>query len=228
MSKANLRRLRDATEKLSKWSRNGKVFGYFGELDALKGKNQGDRIYEFFCFLRVAKDLKQNYHLRLSNTVNAKKVFPMSPAYKPDYCYYSVIDKASQNEVYQLCYGTKVALTYAPKTTHALDISIQKANASLTPNECDVVMIMDAKFSAKPNSKISKQNISYFGQWVNDLGVQSAATSRVRFTDLASMKGNCLISNALVQDDHDDYCRHLCVKQVGEFDCGNDSFTVIG
>lgn len=55
MSKADLRRLRDATEKLSKWSRNGKVFGYFGELDALKGKNRGDRIYEFFCFLKVAK-----------------------------------------------------------------------------------------------------------------------------------------------------------------------------
>lgn len=112
----------------------------------------------------------------------------MRPAPKADYCYYSVIDKSTQKEIFQLCYGTEVNLSFANQTTHGLDISIQKAKSTLTPNENDVVMIMDAKYSAKSDSKISKQNISYFGQWVRDLGVENAAKSKLQFDELILSK----------------------------------------
>lgn len=228
MNKAYFRDLRNATEKLSKWSRNQKVFGYFDNLDKSRKKNKNDRIYEFYCFMRIAKDLKHNYYLRLENTGVAGLAFPMTPGYKNEFCYYSLLDTSSGVEKYQLCYGIKIELSFASRTKHAVDISIQKAGASITPDENDVKIIMDAKFSKKANTKMSKQNISYFGQWVKDLDVETASRSGVQFDSLTDLKANCLITNAECQDVHEDYCKHLKVKQIGKFDCGSRTYDVVG
>ncbi len=166
MAKSYLKDLRDSIEKLSKWERSGRAFGF---IESVSNKNP-DYIYEFYCAMRVLKDLKTNYKIKLVPG-NLGYVFPKKPQEKIDYAKFLIKDKLTDKVLFQFCLGVKVQISSSPATTFGADISFQKSNASDTPDETDMVLIMDAKYKKSKATKLDISTIREFAKCVTDMDV---------------------------------------------------------
>lgn len=229
MNKTQLRQLKAATKKLTKWDSSGKAFGHLKVIDSKATTTDGaDRIYEFYCLMKLLEDFKSNYNIRIVPGVPAGKIFPQSPAPKKGWPYFVIQQKSGRPKEFQVCYGTKIKLSLAPKTTIAADISIQKHNSTNDPDESMVELIMDAKFKYSDSSALPIEQIHAFIQRVNALQTQSAASIGLLFTTpFLNIKGNCLLTNGKALTDQKDYCRLNKILQVEQFDIGK-THNVIG
>ena len=234
MTKDELKRLKVATEKLTKWETSGKAFGHYQILEAKAtdvkmAKNKGaDSLYEFWCLMKILDDLRVNYNITcVAGSRADKKVFPQAPAPKKGFAYFNAEDKAAPSNKFQICYGTEIKLSLAPKTTIAPDISFQKHDATDDPDETMVELIMDARFKYNNTAKLSVDQIHGFIQRVNALKTQNAASIALRFHLLPKLGANCLLTNGQGLNNQDVYCSLNHVKQVEKFDL-KSSFNVIG
>lgn len=228
MTKAELKKLKTATEKLTKWDSSGKAFGHFNVIEAKATSTDGaDSIYEFWCLMRILVDLKSNYKINLIPGNPAGKIFPQAPSLKKGWPYFKIEHNIDPTNKYQVCYGTKIKLSLAPKTTIAPDISIQKHDSTDDPVESMVELIMDAKFKYKNTSALPIDQIHGFIQRVNALQTQNAATITLEFNLLKDIKANCLLTNGKALGEQDDYCKLNKIKQVEQFDIGT-TFNIIG
>lgn len=234
MNKAELKRLKMATEKLTKWESSGKAFGHYEVLrnqateENLDAKKKIDHLYEFWCLMKLIDDLSANYNINLlSETRRDKKIFPQSPGKKRGWAYFTIENKKDATNKFQVCYGTEIKLSQAPKTTIAPDISIQKHDATDDPDESMVELIMDAKFKYTNTSSLPVDQIHAFIQRVNALQTQNADTIPIKFDLLKDIKANCLLTNGKALGDHDDYCKLNKIKQVEQFDISS-TYNVIG
>lgn len=213
MDQKFLDKINDFAEKLGSVSSENHWKNYFGYLK----REKDNYIYEFYCSMRILSDLKQNYNIELQNA-GSKIKFPAKPASKSGgWSYFLIKEKNSGNRLFQMCLGTEISLSYASGTTVAPDISIQVPDAGNTPDEKSVLLVMDAKYSTKPDSSLSISPIREFAQIVNDLEVQDAAKIDMFFHELAGLKGNCLITNKKGNSKHSVYCEKRCIKQVSKF-----------
>lgn len=213
MDQKYLDKINDFAEKLGLVSSSDRGKNHFGYLK----KKEDNYIYEFYCLMRISSDLKQNYNIELENAGSEIR-FPGKPASKSDgWSYFLIKEKNSGNRLFQMCLGTKISLSFASGTTVAPDISIQVPDAGDTPDEKSVLLVMDAKYSTKPDSSLSISQIREFAQIVNDLEVQDAENVSLFFYKLAGLTGNCLITNKKGNSKHSVYCKKRSVKQVSKF-----------
>src|SRR5690606_29067779 len=112
MTPEEFEQLLKKTEKLSNWDKSGKCFGHFQILEKLGSKKKiHDRIYEFYCFLRILEDLKQNYKIELINNPINDQIFPQAPGKKENYSYFKLSMKSDSSSGFQVCFGTKIGLS---------------------------------------------------------------------------------------------------------------------
>ncbi|OXA84955.1 hypothetical protein [Flavobacterium hercynium] len=225
MNLEDIKKLKVATEKLTKWETTGQAFGHF---ENIKSKPKGDNIYEFFCCMKIIKDLQKNYNIELIPTSKGEYIFPESPAQKNGWAYFTIEPKNKTLNSYQICFGTNIKLSSSPKTTCAPDISFQGINSGNNPDENDVELIMDAKFKKNRDTKFSITTIREFATMIIDLKTDKALLTDIQFNDFKNMKSNCLISNGQVIDKHEQYCKNKNILQVGSFVYDNTKYDVIG
>jgi hypothetical protein len=224
MTLKDIKKLKTATEKLTKWETTGQAFGHF---DNIKLKKP-DRMYEFFCCMRIVKDLQQHYTVKLIPSTRGKNIFPESPAPKIGWAYFEIHPKKKNLKSYQICFGSNIKLSSSPDTTCAPDISIQKIDSSTDPDENNVELILDAKFKKDGDTKFSISTIREFITMINDLQTNNAATIDLEFNLLTDLKANCLLSNGKVIAKHKQYCTNNNVVQVGTFVHDKTTFDVTG
>lgn len=228
MNKAELKKLKVATEKLTKWESSGKAFGHYQVIEGKANTTDGaDSLYEFWCLMKILVDLKANYKIDLIPGNPAGKIFPQAPSLKKGWPYFKIELNSDPTNKYQVCYGTKIKLSRAPKTTIAPDISIQKHDSTDDPDETMVELIMDAKFKYQNTSSLPVDQIHAFIQRVNALQTQNAYSLPLMFNSLALLKSNCLLTNGQALGDQKDYCILNNIKQVEQFDISS-TYNVIG
>jgi len=211
-----LKQIHKLSEKLhfeSKWYDRNEPFGH------TNNDSEDDYIYEFYCYLKILKDLKTHYKIKYDK---GNKGFPTKPAKKEGYSKFLLLDKNSNNKLFQVCAGTKIIKHNGKVSdTDAPDISFQKSDANDNPNYNDVLMIMDAKYKLNPSKKLTKPIIEQFATIVRDLKVENANTEPINFDNYKDLKGNCLITNGLAHKKKETYCKNNFIKQVEKFDIGS-------
>jgi hypothetical protein len=218
MTKAELKDLKIATQKLTRWDSSNTAFGHFQVVEpkATTSKN-ADRIYEFFCLMKLLTDLHTHYQILLVAGNPAGKIFPQAPANKKGWPYFKITNKKDGHS-YQVCYGTTIKLISSPKTSIAPDISIQVGTSTDDPDESMVELVMDAKFKYKSNQSMPIAQIHAFIQIVSALKTIKASAMTLEFDRLVDLKANCLLTNGKGLDDHRKYCMDFYIKQVERFD----------
>jgi hypothetical protein len=225
MNLEDIKQLKIATEKLTKWESTGEAFGHFNEINS---KPNVYNIYEFYCCMRIMEDLQQNYEIDLVPSSMGKWVFPQGPSPKRGWSYFKIKPKNKTLTSYQICFGTKIKISSSPDTTFAPDISFQNINSGNDPDENDVELIMDAKYKSNRNTKFSISTIKEFITNVNILKVNQAFSTDIDFHLLIDIRGNCLISNGKVITKHQPFCVNNKVKQVGSFIHDSATYDVVG
>lgn len=216
MTITEIRRLRTATSKLSKWDSSRKVFGHVKHLKNRKA----DRLYEFYCLMRLIDSLRGNYDVSLvsGNRGNNHRAFPLSPAPKAGWSRFEITHLIDPKNRFQVCFGTNIKLSASPQTTIAPDISIQIFGASEDPDESAVKLVIDAKYKEDNSKSLDISIIREFAKIVDDLNVRGAASLSLDVINFHGVPGNCLITNGTVAPIHALYCRNNHIKQVGPFD----------
>lgn len=220
----DIRKLKKETEKLTKWESSKKAFGHFKNIETSKD----DRIYEFYCLLRILDDLKTNYIITLIPGTKAKKIFPLSPGKKIGWSRFELIPKNKNRSKYQVCFGTSIKISSSPQTSIAPDISFQNIDATDDPDETMVQLVMDAKYKSKITSKLDISLIREFKAIINDLKIEKADSIDLLFNNLKDLKSNCLLTNAKTLDNHKQYCINNGMKQVGSFFHIRTMYKVVG
>lgn len=215
MSKLDvIRKYTEVLSKAAKWKNSEKAILHIA--DTKNDSNLKERIFEFYCALRVLKDLSTNYNIEITNNT-VKNVFPKAPANKTGYPYFVAKNKTTGSIVFQICIGTNIVGKAGE--TSAPDISFQKQNASLSPKCEDVIMIADAKFKHDLNNRVTDGEFSKVFMMITNLDCQEGETngSYILFDELAAFKGNCLVSNG--REYKDNVAHHqLCkVKEIVNF-----------
>lgn len=228
MNKAELKKLKVATEKLTKWESSGKAFGHYQVIEGKANTTDGaDSLYEFWCLLKILVDLKTNYKILLkSETRTDKKIFPQAPAPKKGWAYFEIENITDFANKFQVCYGTEIKLSRAPKTTIAPDISIQKYDATDDPDESMVELIMDAKFKYTNTSVLPIDQLHAFMQRVSALQTQNVDEIPLIFDLLKDIKANCLLTNGRALVDQEEYCKLNKIMQVEQFDISSTYRTI--
>src|SRR4030095_6070630 len=203
----------------SRWYKTNKPFGH---IDYQKDKRS--YIYEFFCYLKILKDLKSNYDLEY---IEGDHQFPQSHSNKKDKSKFVIKEKITGKK-YQVCTGTDINISTIDDYTIAPDISFQKENATDDPTEKDVLLIMDAKYKSNPTkSNLSISLLQQFAEIIVDLNVSAASTQPINFDKYKNLLSNCLLTNGTGLTDKDDFCKKKKMKQVVKFDV-TGTYDVIG
>lgn len=115
------------------------------------GKNAVARTYEFYVDFRILCDLLGDWELKLVNHGGKKIVrFPHAPSDKANYPYFEASNSGRVH--FQVCLGTMITGTNG--STFSPDLSIQAANASLTPCSPDFVFGWDQKHTS--NNRLNR------------------------------------------------------------------------
>lgn len=224
MTITEIRKLKKETEKLTTWESSKKAFGHFKNIETSKD----DRIYEFYCLLRVLNDLKKNYDIKLILGTKGKRIFPLSPAKKIGWSRFEITPKNTKRSKYQVCFGTNIKISSSPQTSIAPDISFQNIDSTDDPDQTMVNLIMDAKYKSDKRTKLDISLIREFKAIINDLEIENAKSIDLSFNKLTNLKSNCLLTNADTLDAHEQYCINNGIKQVGSFRDPKINYKVIG
>lgn len=229
MKPEDFKSLRDTTRKLSVWKSTGKCFGHFQILEQLESqKKVQDRIYEFYCLLRVLEDLKKNYKIELINNPKNDKVFPQAPGKKENYTYFKLSIKSDPSSGFQVCFGTKIALSKVVGKFIAPDISFQILASPLNPTESDVLLIMDPKYKFDSKKSLTTNELEKFMHWVHALQTSNASSEPIDFDELTDLLGNSLLTNGNYIKGQEEYCKAYFVKQVSNFSLDVTARVVVG
>jgi hypothetical protein len=226
-----IRKLKAATKALTKWDSTNQCFGHFHKISDNVGQKKGDvkgsdRIYEFYCLLRILEYLSANYDVTLIPGTRTDKIFPEAPADKNGWPYFEITNKKDPNNQYQICYGTNIKVS-GTLTTIAPDISFQEISSTDSPNETMVEMILDAKYKFNNTNPLSIDQIHAFMNRVTQLETKDADRLPIVFDKHDDIKSNCLLTNGKGLVKHDAFCKKGNIKQVVNFDI-HGAYSVIG
>ena len=193
-----------------------------------QGQSANDYIYEFYCYLSIIVDLKSNYEIEFVKGDGIYQFnFPRKAAPKKGKPRFHAYEKGIK--AFQICAGTMINCEFEREKNHP-DISFQLPEATEEPTEQDLIIIMDAKFTENPKSRLSKTEFYKFGGITDVFDLRGKPKAAINFNKLAGMYGNCLITNARAYADAADLklSRRWWIKEVVHFTPGNKKITVIG
>lgn len=184
----------------------------FGHID-YKKENKKNYIYEFFCYLKILKDLQKNYEVKY---IPGPEQFPMSPASKRNKSKFLLKDPQTKIDLYQVCSGVEINISHIINYSIAPDISFQKPAASDTPDESDVLLIMDAKYKSNPRkNKLSVSQLRDFADCVNDFRLINLPSIVFHNTNFLL---NCILTNGIGDQNKQHFCIRKKMRLVEKFD----------
>jgi len=224
MAISKVTELKQAIKKLSTWETTDNAFGYIKK----EGGRKLSYIYEFYCAMRILKDLSKNHSIVFIPGKGATQFcFPKAPSKKANYASFLLHD-GKGNPLFQVTLGTEISISSSPKTTYAADISFQLHNAPDDPDETHVVLIFDSKYKTKNSTTLDISIIREFAKCVQDMATPKSVKSKLVFDKLTDLNANCLITNGMTADDHEQYCKNHKLVQVGEFNWDRKKYNIIG
>lgn len=183
-------------------------------------------IYEFYCYISIIIDLKNNYEIHFKEGKGKTKyLFPQAAANKAGkpffYAYKDGIEE------FQICAGTKIAGTVDSEDNHP-DISFQLPGTSDKPIHEDLIIIMDAKFKENGGS-LPKTEVYKFSTIVDLFELRGSLKREIVFNEYKGLESNCLITNGEAYSDASNVklLNKYSIKEVEHFFPGQ-SFNVIG
>lgn len=218
MSKLSIiRKYAEVLSKASKWKNSKDAIVNINSTSNLKTKKE--RIYEFYCALRMLNDLIQNYNIEIKNNKH-KNIFPKAPGSKKNYPYFLATSKSTKKPEFQICIG--IDIEGKAGETSAPDISFQVPKASLSPTHIDVIMISDAKFKHKITAKVADTEYYKVHGMVVNLGCENAAikAKQIKFNKLTDFKSNCIITNGIEFNNNDNHHKLFHVREISNFEEG--------
>lgn len=224
MSKlSTIRKYAEVLGRASKWKNSKDAIANINTTSNLKTKNE--RIYEFYCALRILLDLTKNYNLEIKNNKH-KNIFPKAPGSKKNYPYFLAKIKTNNKPAFQICIG--VDIKGKAGETSAPDISFQLAKSDLSPSFNDVIMVSDAKFKHKLTAKVADTEYYKVHGMVVNLGCEDAdkKAKQIKFDKLNDIKSNCIITNGIEFNDNDSHHKLFHVREIANFDEGSVFKTV--
>ena len=193
----------DHLKKTSRWQSKGadKPFGHINK------DNQEDYIYEFYCYIRFVKELKEaGNHVAFDGLGANGNKFPLKPGNKSNgWAKFTIEDR--QGDLYDICGGTKI-FNCVDDYSFGADISIQDQEP--VPKGEHVHIIIDAKYKSDDNDVLSISTLREFRAVLADFGfpkdVPNLNWNNVTF------KRSCLVTNGKKNTANENYC------DVHEFD----------
>jgi hypothetical protein len=210
-----------ALAKAAKWASSDESVAYVKSRD--DDKTGVNYIYEFYCYIRIACDLKANYKCKyVEGTGLNKHKFPQASSVKkgkPKFIFYGIANPTQ--EEFQYCSGVKIKGKYDIEKDHP-DISFQLPNTGDEPGTKDLILILDAKFQLDPKTNLDKGEIDKFETIVRRLKLNSDSRKRkINFNSFKELEGNCLLTNALFHhkecDELEFRLKEEFIKEVQEF-----------
>lgn len=149
-------------------------------------------IYEFYCYISIIVDLKNNYEIRFKAGSGPNKYkFPQAAANKVGKPMFLA---CKNNKIeFQICAGTKIDGIIDSEANHP-DISFQLPTASDKPTQKDLIIIMDAKFKEQGGS-LPKTEVYKFGMILDLFELRNEPKVQILFRNHTSFSANCLITN---------------------------------
>lgn len=211
----------NALAKAAKWATSDESVAYVKNRDDdKKGVNY---IFEFYCYIRIAKDLLGNYTCKyVEGTGPNKHKFPQASANKAGKPKFIFFNNPSDTEAeFQLCAGVKINGKYVIEKDHP-DISFQIGNAGDDPGTNDLIMVFDAKFQLVNTSNLKKGEVDKFESIVRRLNLNTNTLKKtIKFNQLKGFEGNCLLTNVKFHHpksaDLDNRLKKEFIKEVQQF-----------
>lgn len=199
-----------ALEAVSSFKKSDKPFGYFE--DEQKDYN----IYELFCYVTIVHDLSKKHKIKFVKGTNG--CFPKGPAKKKDeWNRFDIYEDDTCK--YQICAGTRIKCKKSTNMGHSPDISFQRHDAGNTPTEEDVLLIMDAKYTASRKKRLSQTEIIKFIGIVYMFDIKDARLKTdLNFDKLIHLGNNCLLTNAKSSKHDSVYLETEGIRQIENFD----------
>lgn len=185
-------------------------------------------IYEFYCYIRIIVDLKNNYIIKFKEGKGKTKYkFPQAAANKDGKPLFLAYNDKNEIE-FQVCAGTKIDALFDSEENHP-DISFQLPTASENPTHEDLILIMDAKFKENDKEPIPKTEVYKFGVIVDLFNLRGKLKKSIIFHELKGLESNCLITNGLSYSNALDtrLLKKYSIKEVEEFH-PNKAFNIVG
>lgn len=175
-----IRKYAELLSKAAKWHSSG---DQILDIVAMKdGDKKKEYIYEFYCFLRIIRDLKKNYKIEIQNA-KGNIAFPKAPASKKNYPYFVVKDKLTNKLLFEIC--TSIDIKGLANETSAPDISFLHPMDNMEPTYKDVFMLFDAKFKHKLSTNVHESEFNKVAAMVTNLDTKDAhLISIVQFDEL--------------------------------------------
>jgi hypothetical protein len=222
-----LEKLNQYVEKLvnaSVWPESKESIPFFKNLQEEKREFY---IYELYCYIRIAADLKENENYQVKyipGKGNFLHKFPKAPADKKGKPRFHVLNKNGK-QIFQVCAGTKIRGRFDSENCHP-DISFQKGNASEDPSYKDLIMIHDAKFQQDPDSTLRKEEVYKFATIVRIYDLNNSGSIDVEFNRLKGLEGNCLLTNVKGHPQSAAFLKSEGIKEAVKFNV-DENFKVI-
>lgn len=212
-----IKRFSQKLERASQWQRSKRSIGY------IERAKQKSYVYEFYCYIRIIADLKNNYKILYvpGGGIDPNK-FPKAAADKSNCPRFDLYDKKSNKHLYQICVGTKVKSASTNKEVHP-DITFQSWDAPNDPEEKHLLLMMDAKFKKNSNDSLPLDEILSFGGLVDKVYKLNTKTSPIiHFKELKDILGNTVLTNGKTHDSTDTLLKAYQIKEVEMFDVGKN------
>jgi hypothetical protein len=183
-------------------------------------------IYEFYCYISIVIDLKNNYEICFKEgTGNNKYKFPQAAANKSGKPLFYACKEGKIE--FQICAGTKIDGVIDSEENHP-DISFQLPNASDNPTHEDLIIILDAKFKENSGS-LPKTEVYKFGMIVDLFELRGIPKKEISFSKYKGFESNCLITNGKAYSDVTNIklLQKYSIKEVESF-FPTEKFKIIG
>lgn len=183
-------------------------------------------IYEFYCYISIVIDLKDNYEICFKEGKGRTKyLFPQAAANKAG----KPLFYARKNGVdeFQICAGTKIDCTIDSEENHP-DISFQLPDASDAPTHEDLIIILDAKFKEN-EGPLPKTEVYKFFPIVDLFDLRGPLKKEIVFSKYKGFDANCLITNGKSYSDPSNVklLQKYSIKEVEKFLPGK-TFNILG
>lgn len=176
-------------------------------------------IYEFYCYIRILVDLKENYDIEFIPGKVYVNHFPKAPGSKKNFPYFSIKDKKTGDEVTQLCAG--IDIIGRDGETSAPDISFLNGNTGDIPTHTDIEMFSDAKFRHNPTEKVSKGEFNDVFAMVFNLDCMKPPTTQLFFNEFIGslcLNGNNILTNGSAHNGNHAHHQSHSLTEFERFD----------
>ncbi|MEO9533657.1 MAG: hypothetical protein ABJG68_01560 [Crocinitomicaceae bacterium] len=206
-----------AIKKAAKWNDSGDTLLHIETHKTDKKKRE--YIYEFFCYIRILKDLKANYEIEFIKGGTGGSQFPKAPGLKKNFPFFRLTNKTDGTDQFDYCAGIKVK--GKAKEYSAPDISFILDDKLNDPDYTKIKMLHDAKYKHSAKAKVSDGEFYKVGGMIRNLDCESKIGRLIafdQFTGPLDLNGNFILTNGKAFKENKDHHALFSIKEAENFD----------